>query len=80
MNWFAEVISDGRSQRLSSTRFNAVIAGITLCLSTLILTAIVYWRVEVVPALTVFGGALAGLAGAGVVVNKWASTKHNEKE
>ena len=69
MTW-RELIEDNRTRRLSSARFVAVIAGLTLAVSTLLLTAIVFWKVEVVPALTVALGAIAGLAGANYVAQK----------
>ena len=69
MTW-RELIEDNKTKRLSSARFVAVTAGLTLAVSTLVMTAIVYWRVEVIPALTVGLGALAGLAGANYVAQK----------
>ena len=74
MQW-RELIEDNKTKRLSSARFVAVTAGLTLAVSTLTLTAIAYWKVEVVPALTVGLGALAGLAGV-----NYASQKLTEKK
>ena len=70
MTWLRELISDNKTGRLSSARFVAVIAGVTLAVSTLALTVIVYWETEVVPALTVALGAIAGLASANYVAQK----------
>ena len=70
MTWLRELISDNKTGRLSSARFVAVVAGLTLAVSTLALTVIVYWQVSVVPALTVALGAIAGLASANYVAQK----------
>jgi hypothetical protein len=72
---FRELISDNKTGRLSSARFISVVAGVTLSISTLALTAIVYWQTDVVPALTVALGAIAGLASI-----NYASQKLTEKK
>ena len=66
MNWLHEAVTCGRTSRVSSTRIIMLMSALTLCVSTLWLTVLAYWRVELVPALTVFGGALATMSGAGV--------------
>jgi hypothetical protein len=72
---FRELISDNKTGRLSSARFISVIAGITLSLSTLWLAAISFWETEVIPALTVALGSIAGLASANYVSQKLTEKK-----
>jgi len=70
MKWLHEAITDDKTLRVSTARLAVLSASVTLCLSTLWLTVAATWRVELVPALTVFGGALATMAGAGYVTSK----------
>lgn len=70
MSWLREAISDSRTGLASSKRVAMVFASLTLCLCTIMLTMIVFWKVEVVPVLVAFGTALAGMAGAGYVMGK----------
>jgi hypothetical protein len=65
-----ELLSDSRSERLSVKHTAMMIATTTLSLCTTLLTILVYWRVEVVPALTAFGMTLGGIAGAGYTLGK----------
>jgi hypothetical protein len=78
MTWLREMLSDGRTNTLSSTRVVATLAGVTLSLSTLFLTVASFWRIELVPALTVFGGSLAGMAAGNYMTQKIAGSKTNE--
>jgi hypothetical protein len=77
MNWLREAINDSKTGLASTKRINVLMAGATLSICTLILTAIVYWRVEVVPALIVFGGSLSAMAGAGYVMGKGQEQKRD---
>ena len=77
MNWVREAISDNRTGLASSKRIVMLAAGITMSLSTLILTGIAYWKVEVVPALVTFGTALSALAGSAYVGGKAYEAKRD---
>jgi hypothetical protein len=70
-----EAACDNDTNRASSARVIALIAGVTLSLSTLWLTVAVFWRVELVTPLTTFGTALAGLAGANYIAQKITNGK-----
>lgn len=72
---FKELLSDAKSERLSVKHTCMLIATTTLSLCTTGLTVIVIWRPEVVPALTVFGGTLGGIAGASYVFGKATERK-----
>jgi hypothetical protein len=74
-----EAICDNKTGRASSTRIVMLLSGSTLCVSTVWLTVIVFWRVELVPVLTVFGGALATMSGAGYVAGRAWPGKETEK-
>ena len=78
LTWLKEAVSDNKTGRVSSSRIVMLISGVTLCLSTLWLTVAAYWRIELVPALTVFGGSLATMAGAGYV-SRTIAEKKNDK-
>jgi len=79
MTWLRELISDNKTKRLSSARFVAVVAGITLSIATLALTAIAFWEVGVVPALVVSLGGITTLATGNYVVQK-LSDKNDRNE
>jgi hypothetical protein len=79
MTWLREMLSDNKTGMLSSVRTVMFFSGMTLCLSTLALTAIVFWRVEVVPVLTAFGSSLALMSGLAYGVQKWAGTKEKDQ-
>jgi uncharacterized membrane protein YccC len=72
---FRELISDNKTGRLSSARFISVIAGITLSLATLWLAIISFWETEVIPALTVALGSIAGLAASNYGFQKFTEKK-----
>jgi hypothetical protein len=74
-SFWREAACDNDTNRVSSARVIALIAGVTLSLSTLWLTVAVFWRVELVTPLTTFGTALAGLAGANYIVQKITNGK-----
>ena len=65
-----ELLSDSRSERLSVKHTAMMIATVTLSLCTTLLTILVYWRVEIVPALTAFGMTLGGIAGSSYIMGK----------
>ena len=77
MNWLREAINDSKTGLASSKRISMLMASTTLSLSTLALTAIVYWRVEVVSVLIAFGTSLAAMAGAGYVIGKGQEQKRD---
>ena len=78
MNWLREAINDSKTGLASSKRIAMLMAATTLSLCTTILSVIVFWKVEVVPALIVFGGTLGGMAGAGYVMGKGQEQKRDE--
>lgn len=78
-DWLKEAICENRTGRASTTRIVMLMSGVTLCLSTLWITVIVFWQVELVPVLTVFGGALATMSGAGYVAGRAWPGKDAEK-
>lgn len=78
MTWLREAVSNP-SGRVSSSRLVALVAGLTLSLCTLLLVPLAYSEPQLVSALTVFGGALAGMAGANYVTNRLTAKKvHDE--
>lgn len=74
-DWLKEAICENRTGRASSTRIIMLMSAVTLCVSTLWMTVIVFWRTELVPVLTVFGGALATMSGAGYVAGRISDSK-----
>ena len=78
MSWLREAVTSPNTGHVSSSRVVALVAGLTLSAATIWLSLAAFWEVELVPALTVFGGALAGLAGANYVANRM-SNKGEEK-
>lgn len=70
MKFVVDAMRDNRTGQPSSTRLVSVVAGLTLSACTAVLTVASFWRIELVPALTVFGGALAGMAGANYVAQR----------
>ena len=78
MTWLREAVTDGKSQGISSSRIVLLVSGLTLSVCTLILTVAAIWQQALVPALTVFGGSLATMSGAGYVTTKWASKDRSE--
>jgi hypothetical protein len=79
MTWLREMLSDNKTKQLSTVRTVMLFSGMTLCLSTLALTAIVFWRVEVVPVLVAFGSSLALLSGGAYGMQKWSGTKEKDQ-
>ena len=75
MSWLKEAASSPQSGRVSSSRVVALAAGLTLSVCTLVLTPLAFLKPDLTTALTVFGTALAGLAGSGYVANKIVSKK-----
>ena len=72
MKWINESCRDD-SNRLSSARIIALLAGLTLSFSTVLLTIGSFWHSEMLATLTAFGPSLAGLAGMNYVMNRWAT-------
>lgn len=58
------------SNRLSSARAIALMAGSVLSLSTVLLTIGLFWHPEMAGPLTAFGPFLAALAGTNYTVNR----------
>ena len=63
MSWLKEAVCDNDSGLMSSTRIVILLSSTTLSISTLIMTVLVYLKPELVPALTVIAGGLAGMSG-----------------
>jgi hypothetical protein len=78
MTWLSEAIRENKTGLASSTRIVMLAAGLTLCSCTLLLTVGSFWRIELVPALTVFGSALATMAGGAYVTNRIAERPKND--
>lgn len=70
MSKIKELLSDSRSERLSVKHTAMMIATVTLSLCSLMLTPLSYLKPELVPALIVFGGSLASIAGGAYVMGK----------
>jgi hypothetical protein len=70
MKWLLEASQSPATDQVSSSRVIALAAGFTLSVSTLALTIMVWWKPELITPLTVFGGALATMAGGGYVTNR----------
>lgn len=60
---------------VSSSRIISLAAGLTLSLSTVVLTFGSFWRPEMLSTLSAFGPSLAALAGANYVANRLTSGK-----
>ncbi len=75
MKWLTEAVQNPAG-RVSSSRVIALVAGFTLSICTLVLTPLAYLSPDLVTPLTVFGTALAGLAGSGYVTNKIVGKKN----
>lgn len=78
MKWLTEAIRDDKTLQASAARITMLLAAVTLCLSTLLLTVASFWRVELVPALTAFGSVLGTMGGAAYVTNRVQSGKTND--
>lgn len=70
VKWTQAIQDD--SDRVSSTRISLLIATVTLSISTAVLTFAVLWNPELVPALSITAGGLAGMSGAGYVSNRFS--------
>ena len=76
IDFLKEAVCDDRTGRASTTRIVMLISAVTLCLSTVWLAFAAFWMVELVPALTAFGGSLALMAGSGYVsARAWQGKK-----
>jgi hypothetical protein len=78
MTW-RELIEDPKTKRLSSARFNTVLAGTTLSTVTIVLTPAAYSHPEVIPALIVAIGSITTLATGSYVVQKFTD-RNNGKD
>ena len=72
MKWINDSCRDD-SNRLSSARIIALLAGLTLSFSTVLLTIGSFWHSEMLATLAAFGPSLAGLAAMNYVANRWAT-------
>ena len=80
MKWFKEAVTDNATGLLSSTRITALVAGLVLSFSTLVLTIAVLFDIGLVPALSVALGATSALAGANYVAQRaWPSSMHRRQ-
>jgi hypothetical protein len=80
MTWLREASNSPVTGQTSSSRVIALAAGLTLSVSTLALTGMVWWRPELITPLTVFGGALATMGGSSYVANKIMSGPEKKHE
>lgn len=80
MTWLREAAESPVTNRISSSRVIALVAGLTLSACTLVLTPLAFLKPELVTPLTVFGTALAGLAGSGYVTNRLTSGQEKKNE
>lgn len=78
MRWIDQATSDDETGRTSSTRISLLIATSTLSFSTAFLTFAVMWNPELVPALSVAAGGLAGVSGAGYVSNRFGGHRRSK--
>ena len=76
MKWLDQAIRDDNTHQASASRITMLIAAVTLCLSTLLLTVGSFWRIELVPALTAFGSVLGTMAGASYITSKVTGKKN----
>jgi hypothetical protein len=72
-----QAINDNETGLASSTRIAILIASSTLGFSTCVLTFAVLWKPELVPALSVVAGGLAGMSGASYVSQRAWSGRRN---
>lgn len=70
IEFLREATCNDKTGRASSSRITMLCAGFTLCVCTLFLTVASFWRIELVPALTVLGGILGTMGGAGYVAQR----------
>jgi hypothetical protein len=63
VKWIKEASCENDTGLTSSTRVALLIASSTLGFSTFVLTFAVLWNPELVPALSVVAGGLAGMSG-----------------
>lgn len=70
MKW-SQALQDEKGL-VSASRIGMLLASLTLCFCTVILSIAAIWKIELVPALTVFGGALAGMATGSYMMNRHA--------
>ena len=75
MRWIKEAATDGESGVTSSTRIALLISSTTLSLSTLVLTTAVLWQPELVPALSVVAGGLAGMSGMSYTAQRFGRSR-----
>jgi hypothetical protein len=72
VTWIKEAACDNDTGLMSSTRIAVLISSVTLSFSTLLLTIGVLWRPELVPALSVVAGGLAGMSGLSYATQRMA--------
>ena len=74
-------VHDNDSGLPSSTRIAVLVASLTLSFSTIVLTFAVLWKVDLVPALSVVGGALGGMAGVSYTAQRaWSGKSKMTRE
>lgn len=79
MIWIDQAIRDDDSGQVSSTRIAVLLASSTLSFSTVLLSFAVLWNPELVPALSVVGGGLAGMSGGSYMANRFARPKFTDR-
>lgn len=75
MRWIEQACQDDDTKRYSSTRIAVLISSITLSICTVALTVGAFWQIELVPALSVFGGGLAGMSGGSYMANRFSASR-----
>lgn len=79
MTWFREAASSPVTNRLSSSRLIALVAGLTLSFSTALLSIGSFWRPEMISAVVALGPTLGLLAGANYVTNRLSGKKSDDQ-
>ena len=79
MKWIQEACSDDETQRYSSTRIAVLISSATLAFSTVLLSFAVLWKPDLVPALSVAAGGLAGMSGGSYMAQRLSRPKFTDR-
>lgn len=75
-DFIRQAACENDSGQASSTRIAVLLSSATLSASTLVLTVAVLWKPELVPALSVVAGGLAGMSGLSYTAQRaWGGRK-----
>ena len=80
IRYLKEAAKCDRTGNASSSRVISLVAGLTLSLTTVVLTLGSFWHPEMLNTLTAFGPSLAALAGANYVTNRLTTGKAKTDE